>query len=503
MSNTSVLLMIITVGTKVFGLAREKALAHFFGTQAMSAIFLVAFSFPMVLSNLFSGTIASGFIPMYTHLEEERGRGAADGFTLHLNLWVALFSILLSLLAIVFARELVGLLSPGFSGEVFETAVFMCRITAMSIISTAVGSIWKSYLQVRGAFIPSILHSVVMNTVLIVGMYLGRGGEPVILAASIVAAFFLQYLIFIPGIWKVGFAPGALKRPREELKSMGRLMLPILISTSVLELNFLVNKALASEISLSGISILNYATKIQGFITGIVVTSIITVLYPRMSREVEQGSLLKVSESFAESASLMLALVLPASVGVMIFSEEIVRLLFLGGAFTEADVAATGTVLLFYAAGLVATGLREIAIRIFYSMKELKVPVVNGVVMVSLNILLSFLLSRSLGMRGFGIATSLSLFVGALDLFRILRKRMPMEPVWGKLGNLLKILLASLIMALAARALYGYIQGIFSPALSLISAIGAAGGVYLLSALILKLDELAILRGIFGKIFKK
>ena len=491
MQHTSLLLMLITIGTKCFGLAREKALAHFFGTSDVANIFLIAFTLPMVLSNLFAGSISGGFIPVYTEMAHRGGKDEADRFTTTLAVAVATIALALSVLAIVFAPVLVHMMAPGFQGATFEKTVYMSRITALSMAISAVFSIFKAYLQIHEHFIVSMFHSVVMNSILIVAMFFGRAGDLRLLALGILFAFSFQYVIFLPYLKKSGFR---VKRgyplKGAAMKKMWLLILPILISTSVLELNNIVSKALASTIAPTGVAVINYATKIQGFVTGIVVTSIVTVTYPRMAKLVEDANSEALSQVMGESLSLMAAFVLPATVGVMCFHKEIVQLLFLSGAFSADDVQATGDVLLFYATGLFAIGVREIGVRIFYSRKDAAVPLINAAYMVAANVALSFVLGKHLGLIGLAIGTSASLWVGAVGmLIHLKRTAMGLKLTRGA-KNLGKIALASALMGLFAKAAERMLLGFLSPNMALIGAIAAAGASYLLLALLMKFDEI-------------
>lgn len=500
MRNTSILLMFITILTKCFGLAREKALAHFFGTSPMASIFLIAFSLPMVLANLFSGSIASGYIPIYNGVSDREGEESAYKFTSNLANIVAILAIIISFLAILFAENLVQTLSPGFNGDVFTKAVYMSRITSISILATAVASIYKAYLQVKNHFLISMFHSVLMNVILIITMYLGRDQNITVLAIGILLAFLLQYVIFIPFIAKSGYRYTLEWNPNNvHMKSLLVLIFPILISTSVMELNLIINKAIASQVSLSGISIINYATKIQGFITGIVVTSIITVTYPQMSRLAEREDKTKLGKVFGESISLMSLLVIPASLGLIVFADEIVRLLFLGGAFGEKDVLETGRVLMFYGVGLLGIGVREIGIRIFYSCKQTRAPIWNSVFMVSTNILLSFILSRRLGLIGLAIGTSASLVLGAIGILFAIRKILPSLGLREKAFNLAKIIFSSLVMVIVAKGLNIILLHYFSSNLSLLLSILLAGFIYLSEIYIFNIEELSDLKRLSRK----
>ncbi|MDD7363010.1 MAG: murein biosynthesis integral membrane protein MurJ [Peptoniphilus sp.] len=491
MQKTSLLLMLITIGTKFFGLAREKALAHFFGTSEVANIFLIAFTLPMVVSNLLSGSLSGGFIPIYTEIAHKEGREEADRFTSKLSVILALAALVLSLLAVIFAPNLVRMMASGFRGAVFDKTVYMTRITAVSITTLAVFAIFKAYLQIYSHFIVSILHSVVMNSVLIAAMFLGRDGNLTLLAFGILFAFVFQFIFFLPYIRKSGFhfRTSGYKEV-SGLKKLFILIIPIFISTSVLELNNIISKSLASSIATIGVPVINYATKIQGFVTGIVVTSIITVTYPQMARLVEEKATRQLGKVFGKSLSLMAAFVLPATVGIVCFHEEIVRLLFLSGAFSASDVTITGEVLLFYGMGLFAIGIREIGIRIFYSKKEARVPVLNSVYMVLLNVLLNVLLGRAFGLRGLAMGTAIALWVGGIGMLVHLYKSMGTLGLEGAWKNILKILIASAAMGIVAKGAERALSRVLSLNISLILAIALGALTYFILAVVFRFEEL-------------
>lgn len=68
----------------------------------------------------------------------------------------------------------------------------------------------------------------------------------------------------------------------------------------------------------------------------------------------------------------MSLIVLPISAGAMVFSREIVTLLFLRGAFTEQDVEATAQVLFFYSLGLLAFSIKDVMLNVFYALQDTK-----------------------------------------------------------------------------------------------------------------------------------
>ena len=108
---TSYILMVITIVSKIFGLLREKALAYFFGVGMVADIFLIAFQLPMTFTNVISGAVANGYIPMYDKIKEREDKKRADLFTANLSNIILIVFVIVTILSIIFARPLVKLMA--------------------------------------------------------------------------------------------------------------------------------------------------------------------------------------------------------------------------------------------------------------------------------------------------------------------------------------------------------------------------------------------------------
>lgn len=497
---TSYILMIITILSKVFGLLREKALAYFFGVGMVADIFLIAFQLPMTFTNVISGAVANGYIPMYDKIKEREDKKNADAFTANLSNIILIVFTIVTILSIIFARPLVKLMAEGFSGEKLELAIFVSRVAMLSIAVTAVSSIYKAYLQIYEKFIISVLHSIIMNIIIIISMGLAYNMGINYLAIGILVAFVFQYAIFILPIKRLGYKHSLKIDFNDDMKMMFVSILPILISTSAIEINFMISRSIASGAYTGGISILNYAYKLQSFVTGIVVTSIITATYPKLANFGSKKDYSNLKSALSEGLSNMLLLVVPAAFGLYIFSFPIVNLLFVGGEFSVDDAKITATVLSFFAFGVIGIGVREIISRVFYSLGDNKTPVINSVVIVGINIILAFLLSKIMGIRGIALATSISFIVGAITLYFSSIKLI--GNVFDKklLTNIIKITVSSALMALVSKIVYDILTNSFGINLSLLISIIVAGIIYLLLLIIFRVDEI---KEIFRLLLKK
>ncbi|MGO1580951.1 MAG: murein biosynthesis integral membrane protein MurJ [Peptoniphilaceae bacterium] len=495
---TSYILMIVTIISKVFGLAREKALAHFFGTSMIADVFLIAFQIPMTFTNVISGATANGYIPIYNEIEEKKSKNEADKFTANLSNIIFVITFLISIVGLIFAKPLVGLMAIGFEAEKFELAVFMTRVSMLSLCATSVFSIFKAYLQIKRKFIVSVCHAIIMNIIIIIAMAISYKLGSFYLAWGILIGFVFQYIIFIPYIRKSGYRHiFKFDLKDEELRKLFKIILPVLISTSVIELNFIISKSLSSGLFTGAISSLNYAYKLQSFVTGIVITSIITAVYPQMSKLGAMGDLEGLKKETSDSIITMALLVIPASIGLYIFSEPIVRLLFVGGEFSKNDAFITASVLSFYSFGIIGIGFREIISRAFYAILDAKTPVINSVIMVGLNIILSFLLVGPMGIKGLALATSISFIIGALLMIFSLRKKLNGLFSQKSFKELSKIIISSLLMGIISKLVYNILLNRLGSTSSLIAGILIAGIIYLFMLIILKVDEVYEIIGKF------
>ena len=313
------------------------------------------------------------------------------------------------------------------------------------------------------------------------------------MSLGVLFALVIQFAIFIPFLNKKLFHL-VFSLKDHYLKKMLTSIFPILISTSVIELNFIINKALASMVTSGGIAALNYASRLQGFATGIVISSIVTVAYPQMARAIASGDKPGLNKSFSEGLSLMNLLVIPATVGMMAFSSEIVALLFKGGAFTDQDAAMTGAVLFYYALSIPAIGFREMLSRIFFAKGYVKTPVINSVLIILMNTGLSLVASKYMGLAGLGLATSLSMIIGSLLLALALKK-----DLGEKIGDfnwvqVLKVCLATALMTLLAKLVYWKVSQVLGLRLGILVAIGLGGLAYFVLLALFRVKEVQELK---------
>ena len=500
MKKNVVLIMMITILVKAFGFLREVVLSYYYGASIISDAYLVAQTIPTTLFALIGTGLGTTFIPIYTKVLRERSEKEAQDFSGKVITVVTLISLVLVLGVLWRTPFVVKLFASGLVGEALEIAVYFSKISIFGILFSGVIYIITAFLQMKNSFAAITFLSMPMNLVMIMSFYFAHHFGIKWLAYGLLGSIVVQFLYLLPFAHRKGFSWRMkldLKDPN--LKMLVWLAAPIILGTSVNQLNILVDKNIASNVALGGISALNYASRLNIFIQGLFVTPMITVLYPNISNKVLVKDHEGLKAIFNESMVYMSILILPATIGAMVLSKPIIEMLFLRGQFDERALIMTQSALFYYAVGMLFFAFREILSRIFYAYKDTKTPTVNAIVGVLLNIVLNIILSKSLGIGGLALATSLSAMVTTLLLFFSLRKKLPGILKKRTLVNIGKILANSLCMGLFAYVLYAFFNKGEGGTLALLITIGLSGVLYALGILLSKIPEVKRLKDSISK----
>ena len=182
-------------------------------------------------------------------------------------------------------------------------------------------------------------------------------------------------------------------------------------------------------------------------------------------------------------------LVVPATLGAMVFSEEIVRFLFGRGAFSQEAIAMTAKALFFYSPGMVAFGTRDILLRAFYALQDTRSPMINSSIGGAINIGLNIVLSRYLGIGGLALATSVAGIISSVLLFIALRRKIGRFGLRAIITSFLKVVVASSLMGVICYSCFHIFLNLVSRDIALLISIGVGALVYAVMIFLLKIPE--------------
>ena len=192
---------------------------------------------------------------------------------------------------------------------------------------------------------------------------------------------------------------------------------------------------------------------------------------------------------------LSLLFSIPASIGLIIASEEIINGLFGYGSFSMDDVELTSNALMFFGFGIIAFALVKILSNFFFARDNTKTPFYISSLIVFLNVIISLSLFNKVGFLIIPIATSISTWIGVLIFLYYLQKRRYLLLQNKIFKNILKIIVSSIIMAVILMLLLdkfsSYLDYTYSyKSIYLLIIVGFVGIVYLISCNLLGLFKI-------------
>jgi putative peptidoglycan lipid II flippase len=156
----------------------------------------------------------------------------------------------------------------------------------------------------------------------------------------------------------------------------------------------------------------------------LIATAIATAAFPTLSEFGARGQIDQLHRTFNSTLRAILALTIPAAIGLLIFGRLAVQILFERGKFTAESTTLVTWVVQAYALGLIGHSTLEVAARAFYAQKDTLTPLFVAAGAMIVNIGLSFMLSARIGVGGLALANSIGVTVEVIALLIILRRRL-------------------------------------------------------------------------------
>lgn len=499
----------ITVGfftfiSRISGFVRDVLMANLLGAGVLSDAFFVAFKLPNFFRRLFAeGAFNAAFIPSFSSILTSDGREAAIKFAGEVMSVLLLVLLVLNAIFIIFMPWITPMFAPGFTDtpEKFDLTVALSQITFPYILFISLVSLLSGILNSMGKFAAPAASPILLNLCMI-------GGLLWLVELSDTPAHALAYAVFIAGVvqlaWLVMICmrhemmpPLTPPRLTKQVKTMLLLMAPAALGSGVQQVNLLIDVIIASHIP-NAVSYLYYADRITELPIGMIGVAVGTVLLPMLSKQIRAGKLDEARTSMNRALELVLLFGLPCTAALMVISEPIIRVLYQHGAFTAVDMAETVPTLIAFTFGLPAFLAVKIFAPGFFANHDTKTPFKIAIACVAVNLALNLLLSGPFKQVGMAAATSVAGWVNLIIMMVILHKRGIFVPDSVLKKRLLKMLVASAIMAIAlllsqAHFARFYEAGIAMKVVGLSGMIALGVVVYGLAVLALKAYDASML----------
>lgn len=421
-------------------------IASFFGADAVTDAFFVAFRIPNFLRRLFAeGSFSQAFVPVLTRYKQTASRAILRSFVERTAGSLTALLAIITGLGILAAPLLVLCFAPGFvrDPELFALSTDLVRITFPYLLLVTLTAFAGAILNTFSQFsIPAVTPVFLNLSMIAAAIWVAPQLSPsiVALAWAVLFAGVVQLLFQLPFLARLRLLP----RLRwgfgdADVRRVLRLLGPAVLSVSVTQVNVLLNTLLASFLVSGSVSWLYYSDRLVEFPVGLFGVALGTVMLPHLARSYSEADTDHFSRALDWALRGLLVMTVPATLGLMLLAKPLLYSLFQYDQFSPQDVEMTSYSLMTYSSGLVGFVAARLLLSGFSARHDYATPFRFALVAIVLNLVLSALLVYLLAPVGWGhaalaLATALAGLTNAGMLLTALRRTRVYRPCvgWGR-----------------------------------------------------------------------
>ena len=382
MPRGAILLSVLTFGSYLMGLVRDRILTRTFGAGEELDAFNAAFVIPeLSLGIVVASGVAAPFVPIFSGLRRENEPGAqAFGQTI-LTLAVLAMAVVSGLL-FIFAPLTVPIVASGFGPEQRELYIDLFRVMTITPIIFAASLVLGEILITDRRFLFYGLAPILYNAGLAFGALVlspefGIFGP----AIGAVLGALLHLAIRVVGIRGTGFHI----RPRLSFATAGlmdffRLMLPKTASSPIEPLTFLFFTNVASTLAAGSITSVNLARNFQSVPVSLVGVAFSLAAFPLLATAYAAGDRRSFARIVRMNTLSIGVLTVCAAIGLVVIGELAIDVLLGGGLFDAEDVQRTALVLAVFAIAIPFESLGHLFSRAIYATRHTRLQVVASLI---------------------------------------------------------------------------------------------------------------------------
>jgi putative peptidoglycan lipid II flippase len=452
-----------TLASRVTGLVRELMIATLFGASAATDAFNVAFRIPNLLRRLFAeGAFSQAFVPLLAARRRGQGDEASHAFVAEVATALASALLLLSVLGVLAAPALIWLMASGLPAAGHDLAVALTRmmfpyIAFMSMVALCAGVLntWQRFAV--PAATPTLLNLCMVGVAWWLAPALAaRGVAPIYaLATGVMLGGVLQLTVQVLALRRLGWRLGLRWRPSDWLAAwrgpgvarLLGLMAPAVLGVAVAQVSLLINTQIASYLAVGSVSWLTYADRLMEFPIALLGVALGVVLLPQLADAHAETQRQRYSELLDWGLRLVVLLGVPAAVGLLVFAQPLVAVLYHHGAFGVSDVVQTARAVQGYGLGVLGLVAVKVLAPGFFAQQDIRTPVRIAVGVLLLTQLMNVALVPWLAHAGLALSIALGSWINAGWLLWGLRRRAWYQPGAGWWRLVWRVTVAALLLA--------------------------------------------------------
>ncbi len=461
--------MLVGVGilfSRLFGLVRQRVLAHYLGLSSSADAFSAGFRIPNLLQNLFGeGVLSASFIPVYSRLlargEHEEARRLAGAVFAFLSLIVAV----VVLAGVLVTPWLIDVIAPGFEGEKRMLTIRIVRVLFPGMGLLALSAWCLGVLNSHRRFFLPYVAPVVWNVAIIASLFLYAGrvanAELAVVAAwgSVVGSA-LQLLVQLPVVLTLvrGMRPSFERG--SHIRTVGRNFVPAFLGRGVVQIGAYVDTLIASLLPTGAVAALMNAQMLYTLPVSLFGMSISAAELPEMASDVARDDAVghRLGTRLQTGLRRIAFFIVPSAAVFLALGDVVAAALFETGEFSREDSRFVWALLAGSAVGLLASTSGRLYSSAFYALHDTRTPLRFAAVRVTFGVVLAAALALfgpgllglapRWGAAGITVASGIAAWLELVLLRSALRARLGVDE--RLTGVVLKLWACAAVAAVAA-----------------------------------------------------
>lgn len=414
--------MACTIISRLLGFIRMAVINAVFGADGRADVLNAVFNIPNNMRKLLAeGALSSAFIPVLSSsISKEDTRGEAQQIVRNILTVQLIILVPLLIFSVIFARP-VSKIFLDFTDEsqlMLGYRLFRYLIHYLLLISISavlMGVLNSHNVFFIPAFTPILFSISVIASILLFYRTMGIFS----MAVGVLAGGLAQILFQTPKFMHLGYSfTLSFNFSNKAFRRIMRHWLPVVATSSIFTVNQIIAMRFATGLENGSASALQNALVFWQLPFGIFSTSIITVLFPRMSRQVSTEDKAGLRRTVSYGFRSLILLLIPSALIMMVLGNEIISVAFQRGEFVLRNTLMTAEVLFGYSLGLFSVAAFNFLQRFFYASGNYKIPLITAFIVLVIDVSLSLWLKETyLRVTGLAIANSIAFTAGLVILF--------------------------------------------------------------------------------------
>lgn len=426
MRTTVVRVGIVAIAVKLLIAAKDLAIARSFGTSSDLDLFLLAFALTQFAMTVVAGSFSSAFVPTYVDVREQRGRSEA------VNLFAGSFADGLRVLfgsaaALAIAGPLLLLaLVPSRAGA--ELAIQLFFLLLPTLLLNGVSVAWASVLAAEERYTVSVLPQLLAPIVPLAAVLAMTGGapDPRWLAVSTTVGFLFEMIATGWLLRRIGIPIRPKRLPTDPYrKKVVAQFLPVAAGSCMMASTLLIDQTMSVRLGPGSVAELNFGSKSAAFITSAGALALSTAALPHFAKIAATEERSQLVSALKHWVRIILAVTVPVTVALIVFSRPITQIVFQRGAFTAADTDSVSRVQQMFLLQVPAYLIGIVIVRVISALKANVVLLWGAALNLLVNVGLNLVLGGWFGVAGIALSTSAVYWVSTGFLTLMLVRRLP------------------------------------------------------------------------------